>query len=431
MRRLLLGSITTAVLSAAPLLAQEEGDLFAKLDANKDGFVSPDEVEGDRKAIFDRLLRTADKDGDKKLSKEEFAAGLKEPDQPRPPLGQGGGPGGRGGQFVNPRAILERLDANKDGKLSKDEAQGPLKERFEQADANGDGFIGADELGRMPGLGGPPNAQQVEAMFERADANKDGKITKDEVPEPLRERFDRTLEQFGIESLNKEQFGRFLAFARPGEPRPGDGRPGEPRPGDQKPGEGRPGDPRLGEPRPGDGRPPLFVALDADGDGELSAGEIEAAGKSLLKLDRNSDGKLTRDEIGPPSGPPGMRLGEGRPGEGRTGENRPGDGRPGDARPGDARPEGRGGFFARFNPAAIRDADTNEDGKLSKDEVEKAELPPMIKQGFARLDVNSDDFIDSEEIRAAFERFRDGDRPRGPQGDRRPDGDRPGAPPRE
>lgn len=163
------------------------------------------------------------------------------------------------------------------------------------------------------------------------------------------------------------------------------------------------------------------MALDADGDGELSAGEIEAAGKSLLKLDRNSDGKLTRDEIGPPSGPPGMRLGEGRPGEGRPAEGRPGEGRP----------EGRGGFFARFNPAAIRDADTNEDGKLSKEEVEKAELPPMIKQGFARLDVNSDGFIDSEEIRAAFERFRDGDRPRGPQGDRRPDGDRPGAPPRE
>lgn len=417
MRRLLLGSISTAVLSAAPLFAQEEGDLFAKLDANKDGFVSPDEVEGDRKSIFDRLLRTSDKDGDKKLSKEEFAAGLKEPDQARPPLGQGGGPGGRGGQFVNPRALLDRMDANKDGKLSKDEAQGPLKERFDLADANGDGFIGPDEFGRLPGFGGQrpvgggpdPRQLDVSSLFERTDANKDGKITKDEVPEDRREQFGQFIERIGRDSIDKEQFGRFVAMLQG---LTGDVRPGNPRPGDPRPSDARPG-----ESRPGEGRPPLFVALDADGDGELSGGEIEAAGKSLLKLDRNSDGKLTRDEIGPPGGPSGMRLGEGRPGEGRPGENRPGDGRPGDARP-----EGRGGFFARFNPAAIRDADTNKDDKLSKDEVEKAELPPMFKQGFARLDTNSDDFIDEKEIQAAFERFRDGDRPRGPQPDRGPDG---------
>jgi Ca2+-binding EF-hand superfamily protein len=353
MRRLLLGSISTAFLFAAPLLAQEEGDLFAKLDANKDGFVSPEEVEGDRKTLFERLLRTADKDGDKKLSREEFAAGLKEPAQQRTPLGQGGGPGRPSGNFA-------------------------------------------------------PDPRQLEALFERMDANKDGKITKDEVPENRREQFSQFLERIGADSINKEQLGRFAGMLQ--------GRPGEGRPGESRPGEGRPGDPRPGEPRPGEGRLSLLVALDADGDGELSAGEIEAASKSLLKLDRNGDGKLTRDEIGPPSGPLGMRLGENRPSDGR---------------PGEARPEGRGGFFARFNPAAIRDADTDGDGKLSKAEIEKAELPPMFKQGFARLDANSDGFIDAEEMRGAFERFREGDRPRGPPGDRRPDGDGPGVPPRE
>ena len=41
----------------------------------------------------------------------------------------------------------------------------------------------------------------------------------------------------------------------------------------------------------------MIAAIDADGDGELSSGEIEAAAKALLKLDKNGDGKLTREEF--------------------------------------------------------------------------------------------------------------------------------------
>ncbi len=50
------------------------------------------------------------------------------------------------------------------------------------------------------------------------------------------------------------------------------------------------------------GQPPpriVLQALDTDGDGQLSAGEIEAASASLLKLDRNHDGQLTPDEYSP------------------------------------------------------------------------------------------------------------------------------------
>lgn len=48
--------------------------------------------------------------------------------------------------------------------------------------------------------------------------------------------------------------------------------------------------------RPHEGNPFMSV-LDADKDGVLSAEEIENAGTALKSLDKNGDGKLTRDEL--------------------------------------------------------------------------------------------------------------------------------------
>ncbi len=79
------------------------------------------------------------------------------------------------------------------------------------------------------------------------------------------------------------------------------------------PGGGRPG--RGGFRAP---RMPLVTALDADGNGEISAAEITGAAKALKKLDEDKDGKLSREEFGP-------RFGRGRPG-GRPGQGRPGGG---------------------------------------------------------------------------------------------------------
>lgn len=65
--------------------------------------------------------------------------------------------------------------------------------------------------------------------------------------------------------------------------------------------------PRRPEGRPGgrEFRPfphPLVAALDADRDGEISAAELQGAAESLKQLDRNKDGKLAGEEIGPPRG---------------------------------------------------------------------------------------------------------------------------------
>jgi len=64
---------------------------------------------------------------------------------------------------------------------------------------------------------------------------------------------------------------------------------------------------------------PLLIALDTDKNGEISGDEIENATAALKTLDKNNDGKLTRDELRPRfDGPPrGGRENAGPPRDGR------------------------------------------------------------------------------------------------------------------
>lgn len=338
--------VVAALAAATPAVAQEGSGLFNRLDSNKDGFVSEDEVEGERKAFFARLLRQGDKDGDDKLSQEELSAALKDRERSR----------------EAPREGQERR----------------------------------------------PGREAIEAMFDRQDSNADGKLSKDEVPEERRERFQamlKRLDEDDDQALTKEQFVRgVLAMTqRDGERREGDRRDGDrsdERRSEDRPGrpDGRPG--ASGPPRPPFGPPALIRALDRDADGEISAEEIKGASESLAKLDKNGDGKLTRDEL-----MPGFAGG---------------------------RPEGGPPTWIAEFAKRLKDADANGDGKLSQEEA-----PDRLKQNFDRIDTNSDGQIDEAEVRQMFERMRanfgerrpDGDRPRG---DRERDGDRrEGARPRD
>src|SRR5690606_33873373 len=68
-------------------------------------------------------------------------------------------------------------------------------------------------------------------------------------------------------------------------------------------------------------------ALDADGDGTISAEEIAGASETLKSLDKNDDGKLSRDEIRPPHPPRGPE-GRGPDARGDRGEFGPPPGGP-------------------------------------------------------------------------------------------------------
>jgi Ca2+-binding EF-hand superfamily protein len=92
-----------------------------------------------------------------------------------PPPGGGGG-GFQRGQFQMPQ--FKDMDKNKDGKISKYEWQGP-PQFFDRLDSNHDGFIDEAEWNAMRNrMGG--GGRVGEGLVKMLDADKDGKVTRDE-----------------------------------------------------------------------------------------------------------------------------------------------------------------------------------------------------------------------------------------------------------
>ena len=118
----------------------------------------------------------------------------------------------------------------------------------------------------------------------------------------------KKLDTTGTGQLTKEQ----CLPQRPGD-QGGPGGPGVQRGPRSQGMSGGPGAPGGNHPLP-----PIFAALDANGDGVLSASEIANAPAALKKLDKNGDGQLTPDEYRPPRpGGQGASQGEARGTQGR------------------------------------------------------------------------------------------------------------------
>jgi Ca2+-binding EF-hand superfamily protein len=141
---------------------------------------------------------------------------------------------------------------------------------------------------------------------------------------------------------------------------------------------------------------PLLNAIDVNHDGRIDAQELAAAPARLKTLDKNGDGKLTRDEAGLP---PGFGRGPGGPG-GRGGRGGEGPERGAGGRAGEAGGENRNfevpipGPTAEELLATLLTWDKNKDGKLDKSEI------PERQQGILdRGDTDKNGVLDAAELR--------------------------------
>ncbi len=408
-------------------------EIFKNLDKNNDGILVADEIGEEQTRFFERLIRTGDANEDGKLSLGEYESTVNTEDKPVTgggPQGPGDRPNpgemfsrmdkNKDGKLTRdelPEPLKERMGAMFD-RLGKEElTQEDMARAFAQMNR-----------GNQPPGGRPEGDAQTLDFLKRMDANKDGKLSRDEIPEGAKERLGMMFDRIGKDELTFEEV---MKIRRENERRESD-RPkeeGKPEEGD-RPREGERANmerPRDGEPRPPiDGRrPPAFMrVLDGDRDGLLSKEELANTEKLLAELDRNDDGKLSPPEMmgfeGDRGGPPpeGDRPNMDRPREGdRPNMDRP---RPEGDRPrpeGDRPPQGREGFGPE---GFLERFDTDKDGSITKEEA-----PERMAERFAEIDSNSDGKLSADELKTMMENFRGR-----PGGDRRPEGssDRPKRP---
>ena len=233
----MLAALIVAGLSVASLQAEDskpdQAGVFKRLDTNGDGKLTAEEIPAEKRAFFDRALRSGDGDGDGALNAAEFAKAFsagrdsdRERDS-RPRRRPGSSSGSRSTPYA--AGFIKRLDKDGDGKVSSEELPETYRAR----------------------LGG---------KFEEFDKNKDG-------------------------ALNQQEVAAMLTASNSSR-RPS----GTPSRDSDRP---RPSSRDAAQPSQ-DG---LFAILDRDRDGKLSRRELEAAGSILARLDRDKDGSVSKREI--------------------------------------------------------------------------------------------------------------------------------------
>jgi Ca2+-binding EF-hand superfamily protein len=319
--------------SSAP--SRDGGSLFEQLDQNQDGQLAAEEISASHQRLFARLLRTSDADQDGRLSRLEFEASL-EPQQAEKPLVQK-----QGGQLPGADALvllLAKMNANGDQQIDQAEVPERLRRLFDQIEqrvgGERDGTLNQRELAQAAGglgriaqrianqldldielelallsdaqwqsvqnlLGrngrggadGSPLAdpQRAAAFFDRADANSDGQLTLDELPEGLADRFEPLLKRADTNhdgQLSQAELLRWSAQRSKAKPKQSPSTP--PSPGSNRAQKSKQGVARL------------LKQWDKNQDQKISRQEApKKLAARFPQLDRDGNGQLDREELGP------------------------------------------------------------------------------------------------------------------------------------
>ncbi len=194
------------------LLGLTPEEFIRRFDKDMDGKLSKDELP----PFLAKGFAQADRNGDGKLDREEVAAWLV---VLRKVMAAGPGQGSLG---KTPDEVVDNLlrlmDANKDGKISRDEAKGKIAENFDKIDLNKDGFLDRKELRIVAErvlkaqAGVPTGAAPYD--FDSLDKNADGRLTPDELKgTPWADRFAE-IDTDGNGTIDRREFEAFLKKQR-------------------------------------------------------------------------------------------------------------------------------------------------------------------------------------------------------------------------
>jgi hypothetical protein len=130
MKTIFLAGAMLAAAAASPVFAQPPQD--GQAGATGRGGMRLPQSRAEVQQMIEQRFADADANHDGFVTQEEMQ-------------GAGGPAGGQGGQGGRRAGMFERADANHDGKLSVEELSGPFLARFDRADANHDGTISPEE----------------------------------------------------------------------------------------------------------------------------------------------------------------------------------------------------------------------------------------------------------------------------------------------
>ena len=307
-KELLLGAVAAGLIfsgAAVPAFAAKgegkhhhrHGAMIERLDADKNGKVSLDEVKADASAAF----KAFDADGNGAVSREEIKArhaAFKEARKAVRDAAEADKDKARealraGGPYWLPGAgkMFDRTDTDKSGTLSQAEVLTSAEKMFERRDSNKDGAIDAADAGKGKWHHGKHGEKRAERMLQRLDTDKDGKISKDEMLARATQTFQRLDADGNGEVTKAEVDAKREAFRDARKAfREVKATDGEARDAARKALRDARID-RMG------GR--MFERADADRNGILTKAEMETAAAAMFqKRDRNGDGFITLDEMG-------------------------------------------------------------------------------------------------------------------------------------